>query len=78
MRADNYGEGGIVAMLALLDIALTYYLRRETVIPSERAGSMVRWRKSLSAAMRLNASRSASYCGLPLAQVVEVRLKVAA
>ena len=51
---------------------LTYYFRRETVIPSERAGGMARWRKALFAAMLLNANRSASYYGLPLAQVVEV------
>ena len=55
---------------------LTYYLRRETVIPSEQAGGMARWRKALFSAMLLNANRSASYYGLPLAQVVEVGLEV--
>ena len=55
---------------------LTYYLRRETVIPSKQAGGMARWRKSLFAAMLLNANRSASYYWLPLAQVVEVGLEV--
>jgi len=56
--------------------ALTYYLRRETVIPSDHPGGMARWRKSLFATMLLNANRSASYYGLPLAQVVEVGLEV--
>jgi len=55
---------------------LTYYLRRETVIPSETPGGMARWRKSLFAAMLLGANRSASYYGLPLAQVVEIGLEV--
>ena len=60
-----------------IDLAgMTYYLRRETVIPSEQAGGMARWRKSMFAAMLLNANRSASYYGLPLAQVVEVGLEV--
>ncbi len=54
----------------------TYYLRRETVVPSERAGGMAQWRKALFAAMLLNANRSAFYYGLPLAQVVEVGLEV--
>jgi len=56
--------------------SLTYYLRRETVIPSEQPGGMARWRKALYAAMLLNANRSASYYGLPLAQVVEIGLEV--
>jgi len=37
---------------------------------------MAWWRKSLFAAMLLGANRSASYYGLLLAQVVEIRLKV--
>jgi len=55
---------------------LTYYLRRETVIPSDRPGGMARWRKALFAAMLLNANRSAAYYCLPLAQVVEIGLEV--
>ncbi|MDQ2802878.1 MAG: KUP/HAK/KT family potassium transporter [Pseudomonadota bacterium] len=54
---------------------LTYYLRRETVISSDRPGGMARWRKALFAAMPLNANRSADD-GLPLAQVVKVGLEV--
>jgi len=55
---------------------LTYYLRRETVIPSEHSGGMASWRKALYAAMLLNANRSASYYGLPVAQVVEIGMEV--
>jgi len=56
--------------------SLTYYLRRETVTPAEQPGGMARWRKALYAAMLLNANRSASYYGLPLAQVLEIGLEV--
>ena len=56
--------------------ALTWYLRRETVIPSEQPGGMARWRKALFATMLLNANRTASYYCLPVAQVVEVGLEV--
>jgi len=61
--------------------ALTYYLRRETVIPSDQPGSdhhggMARWRKALFAAMLLNVNRPAAYYGLPAAQVVEIGLEV--
>lgn len=55
--------------------ALTYYLRRETVIPSDQTTGMARWRKALFAAMLLSANRSAAYYGLPLAQVVEIGLE---
>lgn len=56
--------------------ALTYYLRRETLIVSERSGKLAHWRRSLFAAMLLNANRSASYYELPVAQVVEIGLEV--
>jgi len=56
--------------------ALTYYLRRETVLASDQPTGMAHWRKSLFAAMLLNANRSAAYYGLPLAQVVEIGLEV--
>ena len=56
--------------------ALTYYLRRETVIPSDQHTGMARWRKSLFGTMLLNASRPAAYYGLPASQVAEVGLEV--
>ena len=64
---------------ALRDIdaaCVTYYLRRETVVVSRASRAMARWRRSLFAAMVLNANRSASYYGLPLAQVVEIGIEV--
>ena len=55
---------------------ITYYLRRETVIPSDAPDHMARWRRSLFATMLLNANRNASYYALPSAQVVEVGMEV--
>jgi KUP system potassium uptake protein len=55
---------------------ITYYFRRVMVIPGH-AGGMAGWRKSLFAAMHLNANLpAASYFGVPAAQVVEVGLEV--
>ena len=55
---------------------VTYYLRRETLIVSRAPKAMARWRRKLFAAMLLNANRSASYYGLPLAQVVEIGIEL--
>ena len=55
---------------------VTYYLRRETVMPSARIPGMAVWREEVFAAMHLNANRSAAYFCLPAAQVVEVGLEV--
>jgi KUP system potassium uptake protein len=55
---------------------ITYYFRRVMVIASEKASGMAVWRKSLFAAMHLNANLPAAYFGVPAAQVVEVGLEV--
>jgi KUP system potassium uptake protein len=55
---------------------ITYYFRRVMVIPSGKASGMAVWRKSLFAAMHLNANLPAAYFGVPAAQVVEVGLEV--
>ncbi len=55
---------------------LTYYFRRETIVPAHRMPGMSSWRKALFSAMHLNANRSAAYFGVPPAQVVEVGLEV--
>jgi KUP system potassium uptake protein len=46
------------------------------VIPSDKAFGMATWRKSLFAAMHLNANLPAAYFGVPAAQVVEVGLEI--
>jgi len=56
--------------------SITYYFRRVMVIASEKASGMAVWRKSLFAAMHLNANLPAAYFGVPCAQVVEVGLEV--
>jgi KUP system potassium uptake protein len=55
---------------------ITYYFRRVMVIPSDKASGMATWRKSLFAAMHLNANLPAAYFGVPAAQVVEVGLEI--
>jgi KUP system potassium uptake protein len=56
--------------------SITYYFRRVMVIASDKASGMAVWRKSLFAAMHLNANLPAAYFGVPCAQVVEVGLEV--
>jgi KUP system potassium uptake protein len=55
---------------------ITYYFRRVMVVASDKASGMAVWRKSLFAAMHLNANLPAAYFGVPVAQVVEVGLEV--
>jgi KUP system potassium uptake protein len=55
---------------------ITYYFRRVMVIASEKTSGMAVWRKSLFAAMHLNANLPAAYFGVPPTQVVEVGLEV--
>jgi KUP system potassium uptake protein len=55
---------------------ITYYFRRVMVIASQKASGMAVWRKSLFAAMHLNANLPAAYFKVPAAQVVEVGLEV--
>jgi len=55
---------------------ITYYFRRVMVIPTDKASGMAVWRKSLFAAMHLNANLPAAYFGVPPSQVVEVGVEV--
>jgi KUP system potassium uptake protein len=55
---------------------MTYYFRRVMVIATDKVAGMAVWRKSLFAAMHLNANLPAAYFGVPPAQVVEVGLEV--
>jgi KUP system potassium uptake protein len=82
METPNMMEGlkQVCSLPELSDIDpsnITYYFRRVMVIPSGRArGGMAAWRKSLFAAMHLNANLPAAYFGVPPAQVVEVGVEV--
>ena len=55
---------------------ITYYFRRETVIPTERVAGMAVWREALFAMLHLNANRAAAYYGVPTARVVEIGIEV--
>ena len=55
---------------------ITYYFRRVMVIATDKVAGMAVWRKSLFAAMHLNANLPAAYFGVPPSQVVEVGLEV--
>jgi KUP system potassium uptake protein len=81
MEQPNITEGLklVQAMPDFHDIdpaSLTYYFRRETIVPVDRSAGMSHWRKTLFSAMHLNANRTAAYFGVPAAQVVEVGLEV--
>jgi KUP system potassium uptake protein len=50
---------------------ITYYIGRETIIPSEDVPGMWVWRENVFAFLQRNAERSAAFFGLPTKQVVE-------
>jgi KUP system potassium uptake protein len=50
---------------------ITYYVGRETIIPSDRVVGMAVWRESLFAFLQHNAKGSAAFYGVPARQVVE-------
>lgn len=53
----------------------TFFLSRETIIPSERRG-LARWRKHLFAMMSRNAQPATTYFCLPPARVVELGMQI--
>jgi len=53
----------------------TYYLGRETFIPSKRRG-MMKWRKILFAFVSRNATSATAYFGIPPNRVVELGMQV--
>jgi KUP system potassium uptake protein len=55
---------------------VTYFLGRETLIPSKRVIDMVLWRERLFVSMSRNATSATSYFCLPLNQVVELGSQV--
>ena len=50
---------------------ITYYIGRETIIPSEDIPGMWVWRETVFAFLQRNAERSAAFFGVPTRQVVE-------
>ena len=51
---------------------VSYYIGRETIIPTIYIPGMWVWREALFAFMQRNAERSAAYFSIPVAQVVEL------
>ncbi len=62
-------EQGKLPGIDLTDI--TYYIGRETIIPSEDVAGMSLWRETVFAFLQRNAERSAAFFGVPPRQVVE-------
>jgi len=50
---------------------VTYYIGRETIIPTDEVAGMAVWRESVFAFLQRNAERSAAFFGVPTKQVVE-------
>jgi KUP system potassium uptake protein len=50
---------------------ITYYVGRETIIPSGEVVGMAVWRETLFAFLQHNAKGSAAFFGVPARQVVE-------
>src|SRR6266446_3148408 len=50
---------------------ITYYVGRETIIPSDEVAGMAVWRETLFAFLQHNAKGSAAFYGVPARQVVE-------
>ena len=62
-------EQGKLPGIDLTDI--TYYIGRETIIPSKDVAGMALWRETVFAFLQRNAERSAAFFGVPPRQVVE-------
>ena len=55
---------------------VSYYIGRETIIPTIYIPGMWVWREALYAFMQRNAERSAAYFSIPVAQVVELGTEI--
>ncbi|HTL55088.1 MAG TPA: potassium transporter Kup [Candidatus Limnocylindrales bacterium] len=54
----------------------TFFLSRETIVPTTKSRSMVRWRKWLFAVMSRNAQSASSFYRIPANRVVELGMQV--
>jgi KUP system potassium uptake protein len=54
----------------------TFYLGRETLIPTEKLPGMMLWREKLFAFLARNAARATAFYGIPPDRVVELGLQV--
>jgi KUP system potassium uptake protein len=65
---------GQLAGIDLDDV--TYYLGRETIIPTRAVLGMALWREEIFAILNRNAERSAAYFCIPARQVVEIGIEI--
>ncbi len=68
-------RGGVAAQLVLKPLETTYYLGRETLLPTGPS-TLAGWRKRLFIIMSRNAQTASSYFGLPPNRVVEMGAQI--
>jgi KUP system potassium uptake protein len=54
----------------------SFYLGRETLLPSSKGGGMARWRKTLFFFMSRNARTATDYFQIPPGRVVELGMQL--
>jgi KUP system potassium uptake protein len=54
----------------------TYYIHRQTFLPSKRVAGMASWREQLFTFMANNAATSANFLGIPPERVLELGIEV--
>jgi KUP system potassium uptake protein len=74
---EGLRQAATVAGFTERDLAeMTYYVGRETIIPTARVKGMAVWREGLFAAMQRNAGLSAAYFCIPTSQAVEIGYEI--
>jgi KUP system potassium uptake protein len=74
---DGMREAAEAGHLDMGDLGtMTYYIGRETVLPTPNVPGMAVWREALFCLMQRNAERTAAYFCIPAAQVFEIGFEV--
>jgi KUP system potassium uptake protein len=81
MEEPNIPDGIAAAIAAgQLDTidpkTMTYYIGRETVLPTRKVPGMAVWREGCFSLIQRNAERTAAYFCIPAAQVFEIGFEV--
>jgi KUP system potassium uptake protein len=72
MIADGLQLACDQGKLSGIDLArMTYYVGRETIVPSEQVAGMWVWRETLFAFLQRNSKGSAAFFGVPARQIIE-------
>lgn len=75
--ADGLRMASEQGRLPGVDLAeITYFISRETIIPTKEIAGMAVWRETLFAFLQRNAERSAAFFGVPTKQVVELGTEI--